>query len=352
MTKNQYSWQGIGISSDPNQKDGPYSLHLLAYLIESSRTSDEHLIIVADSMQIDNYQTLYGLSEREAEKIAVKKGKAKKRNLESILRANRINNVVVKRLDEVVGENEREIIEQIKSLYGNDERIREKVLETVPKRLKDKAENLNIIANYALTEIRLILALLGIKFGHEREKVYDEVAEFIHKEYGIGKKPEFQYSELGLEYVPGTGRSVEPYSSYSSDGRFLLTDSQRVFGKKRNRLTNKQRRHLKNLEQGLNQDLDQPNFYKKAVKPTYDALRKPFRIARNIALATVASIALIVSGGAYVHHDTHEIRQAYINNIPGFVFSGEPDFCEQVVNGKIIEANKDIQEKYFIPNYF
>ncbi len=353
MEKPRLSWQGIGVSSNPNQKEEPLSVHLLAYLQESAKTADEHVIIVADDMQVSNYIALNGLDEIKARKLALRKGRKKAKNLERICKANKLNNVKILRFNNVWGQKQETIFNQIRTAYQNDLEIKQAVDSIIPKRLKQRAKS-GDLANYALKEIALILSVPGTKFGHEKEKAYDVVAKNIHRKYRIGKYPLFQYSELGLELVPDNGLKIEPYSSLVSNGRILLTDSKRRFLAKLKSMPKKAygkvRKQFESvLEKGNNHFGER--LYDKVIKPTRFALNRP----KRMALATAAAITIIsaLSGsGLYVNADAKQIRQKHINDIPGFVFSGNIERSRKAVDDKIQKANQEIQGKYFIKDYF
>ena len=249
MNKPELSWQGIGISSNPNQKKDPLSVHLLAYLMESSDYSDRHVIVVPDSPQVFNYIALNGLSKSKAERIANRKGKRRKKDLERICKANGLSNIDVVRWNETRAGHE-ELFEQVHSLYKRKFEVRDAVLSTVPDRLKQRTSEVDTLAGYALEEIAAILSFSGVKLGHEGERKYDELATKIHDEFGIGTRPQFHYDSKGLEYVPQTGRKVEPYSDFVAPSRMLLTDSKRNFLKKFASLPAKSYRKLvKNLKE-------------------------------------------------------------------------------------------------------
>ncbi len=355
MAKPTLSWQGIGISSDPNQHDEPLSLHLLAYLKEASGYSDIHRIVIADTPQVTNYTSLHGMGEEKALKIARKKGRKKSKGLARICKAEGLSNIEIM-LWEEARQGHEEIFKKIYSLYHADSQVRQDVLSVVPKRLRDNAQDQYTLASYAIEEISAILSFPGIKIGHEKEKGYDELAARIHEDFSIGKRPSFHYSRLGLEYVSATGRKVEPYSSYTDPSRILLTDSRRSFRKKlkaAQQHPRSYRRLKKSFKEAWGEEpqQDTDGFYKTIIKPAFRALRAPARIARDIAAVAVVSAAL-VAGGSYVHHDAVKIRQQKIDEIPGFVFSGSPGRAFDAVRAKTQEANRIIESRYHIPDYF
>lgn len=329
MTKPELSWQGIGISSNPNQKIDPLSVHLLNYLREASAYSDQHLIIIGDSIQAQNYVAIYGLELQRAKEIAKQKGERRKKDLTKICQANDLPNISVKTFEES-GRNE-DIFRRIQELYFNNPEIRQAVLSTIPSWLKKKTSHLDLLANYSLEEIALILSLEGIKFGHGREKGYDELALKIHQEFAIGMSPEFYYSSQGLEHVPGTKRNIEPYSSLVSPKRLLLTDSKRRFMKKAN-------------------EIKEPNeFYDENIRPTYKRFTRPKRIIRALSVAATF-LGLVL--GTYVHQDTRMIRQEQFNQIPPFALTGDYETAVRETNNAIDRANRIIEDKYLIPDYF
>ena len=134
-----------------------------------------------------------GLSEIVAKKIAQKKGQKRKSKIEKILRANNITNTKVVTFNEIFGEEQREITADVRTLFYSDEEVRQQVLRCVPERLLEKANDVDAIAQYALTEIGLILSMPGVKFGHEKERKYDAAATSIHDKHGIGHDPSFMY---------------------------------------------------------------------------------------------------------------------------------------------------------------
>ena len=279
MVKPKLSWQGIGISSNPFQKEEPLSLHLQAYLEEAADSAENHVLVIADRMQVTNYQTIYGLTQQEAERIALRKGKEKQKNLERILRARRIRNVKVLRFTDVYGPEQEATLKAVQEIYHQNLEIREAVTKCIPKRLARKAEDLEMAAEYALTEISLILSMEGVKFGHEREKNYDKIALMINQKYGIGNMPQFIYSKKGLEFVPGRDAPVEPYSSLVSKDRLLLTDSKRQFKGKVDGLREDEAEKavLQLRKDGMEEGEEPSGFYERTIAPTRRELRKPRR---------------------------------------------------------------------------
>jgi hypothetical protein len=355
MTAPSLSWQGIGISSDPNQHDEPLSLHLLAYLKEASAFSDIHRIVIADALQVTNYTSLHNLPQDKALRVARRKGRKKGKDIARICRAEGLSNIEIM-LWEEARQGHEEIFEKVYSLYQAEPQVRQDILSVVPRRLRDKAQNLDVLASYAIEEIAAILSFPGIKIGHDKERGYDRIAAGIHDDFGIGKRPSFHYSGLGLEYVPATGRKVEPYSSYADPSRILLTDSRRSFGRKLRSAREHPRSYLRLAESledawGSEPQEDSDGFYRDIIRPAFNALKAPARIARNVAAVALVSAALL-AGGSYVHHDAASIRQQKIDEIPGFVFSGSPGRAFDAIQSKIREANTIIESRYHIPDYF
>ncbi len=355
MEKMKLSWQGVGMSTNPYQKKEPLSAHLLAYLKKGSESSEEHAIIVADSMQVSNYMRLHNLNEKKARKIALSKGRRKTRDLEKICQANGLNNVKIFRFNDIWKQNQEQAYNKILNIYNNDSEIKEKVDSIVPERIKKKIKNHKSLAEYTLKEIALILTVPGAKIGHEREITYDKVASLIHQRYNVGNKPEFHYPEIGLEYVPGRDTEVEPYSSFVSDRRILLTDSRKEFLRKIRGLPKKALEKLKtqiNEVWGIDNGNFAEEFYNTAIAPTHSRFQRP---KRRLTMAASIALALITFGGvgaSYVHADAKQIRQKQINQIPGFAFSGDVDTSRKAVKEKIQQANEIIHEKYKIRDYF
>jgi len=352
--KSGLSWQGIGISSNPFQRDEPLSVHFQAYLEEAAQSADEHVIIIADEMQIPNYQTLHGLSYFKARKVASKKGRTRQKNLERILSSRGINNVRVLRFREIYGEQQKTIVSRIERLFDNDPEVRDAILRCVPKRLVEKAKDKKEIAQYALTEVGLILSMPGVKFGHERERVYDDTALMINKKYGIGNAPSFIYSQKGLEFLPDRNIDVEPYSSLVSEDRLLLTDSQRDFERKVGVLEGKDaRKVLSQLgKDGMYKGESLSNFYGRQVRPTKRALDAPRRRVRGIAGSIAASILALVSAGAYMNRGAEAIRQNHMSQISIFGLNGDMNTCIKANKDALTNANQEIQNKYHIKDYF
>jgi hypothetical protein len=352
MTTPELSWQGIGISSDPSQRNDPLSVHLLAYLTEAAESSDTHIVVIADTPQASNYMALKGLPEQKATRIARKKGKRKKKDLERICKANGLSNIEVMCWDDAIAGHE-EVFREVHALYDSNSNVREAILSTVPARLRDRTEDVDTLAKYAVDEISAILSFSGVKFGHEREKVYDELATQIHEEFGIGNKPEFAYSDVGLEYVPQTGSRIEPYSALEAPGRVLLTDSRREFLQKVADLPERSYRKLVgHLEKTFGESLEDVGlFYDAFVSSTFSALTRPMRIARAAVMASLVAISL-GGGGAYVHHDAEQIRNDRIAEIHSFVIAGPLEDSLPFIHEKTAEANKEIERKYGITNYF
>jgi hypothetical protein len=353
MTKPKLSWQGVGISSNPFQKRDFLSMYLLAYLSEASSFSEQHVLVVPDTPQISNYTSLHGLSNWRAKRIAGKKGRQRRKDLERLCRVNGLTNVDVVLWEEAKAGNE-DVFGGVYELFKTNPEIREAVLTTIPKRLRERTSDHETLAIYPLEELAAILSFPGIKFGHEREKVYDRLAARIHTEFGIGDEPEFSYSGLGLESIPGTGRNVEPYSSFVAPSRILLTDTRREFLAKLSGLPDKSReKYLRRLQAqwGESPEGNGSGFYNAIIRPSFRALVWPTRFVKATAMAG-AMLTVLSLGGTYVHIDAEMIRQEKINEIPGFAFSGDVETCTRVVGEKIAEANRAIEEKYLIPNFF
>jgi hypothetical protein len=352
--KPKLSWQGIGISSNPFQKEEPLSLHLQAYLEEAADSAENHTLVIADSMQVTNYRTIYGLTQSEAERIALRKGREKQKGLERILRARGIRNVKVLCFSDIYGSEQEKTLKAVQEVYHQDPKIREAVIKCIPKRLIRKAKDLEMVAKYALTEISLILSMEGVKFGHEKEKGYDKAALMINQKYGIGNMPQFTYSKKGLEFVSGRGASVEPYSSLVSGGRFLLTDSKRQFKGKVDGLSEDEfeKAILQLREDGMDKGEEPSKFYDRMVAPTRRELRKPRRRLMGLAASIAAGLIGLVSAAGYVHEDAENIRQFHCSQISIWGLNGDMNTCHGAVNDAITKANKDIQAKYHLKNYF
>lgn len=354
MGKARLSWQGIGIGSNPLQKESPLSLHLQAYLEEAAESADEHVIIIADEMQVQNYQTLHDISFSKARKIAAKRGKNKQKNLERILRAKGIRNVKVLCFNEVYGESQRAVTQAIYNLFNQNSEVRSAVLGCIPKGILQRAKNVDEAAGYALTEIGLILSLPGAKFGHGHERRYDEVALMINEKYGIGNKPEFIYSQKGLEFVADKNTHVEPYSQIPSNNRLLLTDSEKQFESKVDSLEGKQAKKVaaQLRQDGMVEGESLSEFYNREVKPSRKALTAPRRRLTGIAASIAAGILAIASGIGYVNSDANSIRQNHIEELSPFAFNGDIPTFKIAMNSAIEKTNHDIAGKYHINNYF
>lgn len=356
MAKPKLSWQGIGISSNPFQREEAVSLHLQTYLKESADSAERHLIVIPDEMQIPNYQSLHSLNESEARKIALKKGKEKQRAIRRIVKVNGIRNVEVLRLKDVVGPEQRIILDAVNKLYNDDEEIRNAVLSCIPQRLLDRVKDPNQLAMYALNEIGHILSMPGVKFGHDKERPYDLVARRIFEKYGLGNSPSFMYSKTGLEFVADKNMYVEPYSNIQSQKRLLLTDSKDSMKAKLVGLPIKMARKVQdqiNLA-GMKDNESFQEFYERIVAPTKYALEAPQRLLRRLGISFATGLAALLIGisGNHIHKDALSIRQVEIEKIPGYAFSGDIESCYKALDSAFARANVKIQDKYFIPNYF
>ncbi len=353
MNKPPLSWQGIGISSNPHQARDPLSLHLLAALYEASTYSDSHTIVVANTPQVSNYVALYGLDQKEAGKIAQRKGQQRQKDLQRICKANGLSNIEIMLFDGAK-EGHEDIFERTFELYKTDATLRNQILSTVPQRLKRKTSQIDVLAQYSLNEIALILSFPGIKIGHEREKNYDNLALEIHQQYGVGIAPEFYYSKVGLESVPRTSMQIEPYSSLVAPTRLLLTDSARTFARKLTSLptlTYEQLTEELKVMWGENARDNLGDFYRHIVKPSFDSLTRPARLVWASILGTSAAAALAGTMW-YIYTDAQHIKEQQINQLSAFAFNGDVATCHNAVREKIEQANQIIQEKYFISNYF
>jgi len=262
------SWQGIGISSNPFQKDEPLSVHLLLNLKKVSESSDNHTLVVANN-QTSNYMALSGLDYHEAEHISKKKGKKRRKNLEKICKANSLDNVDAVYISDVLNDNG-SVYSKVHNLYNDSDDVKNLVQSIIPPWLKKKTDEHDLLAKYALDEIAAILSFPGVKIGHGREFGYDDLAMKFHDAFEIGIKPEFDHELVGLEYVPSYGRRVEPYSCLVADKRLLLTDSRDEFENKVNSLSNKSKNKLsKSIKDFCDLDVND-GFYDSVVKPTYD----------------------------------------------------------------------------------
>ncbi|GEM_PF-3139811 len=355
--KRKLTWSGIGISSNPNQRDHPISLRFQSYLEEASESADKHLIVVADSMQVRNYQTLYGLDERKAKGIAQKKGRQRKSVLERILAARRIENTRVSLFDDVYDQPQRDITNYVRRLFDEDREIREAILSCIPKRLLERTSKIGDIAEYAITEIGLILSLPGAKFGHDREKPYDDAALLIHEKHGLGKRPEFVYSALGMEFIPGKGYT-EPYSTKVDDHRILVTDSRRRLVEKVEGASTLGKKTMSRLnaelrKDGLESEESLPHFHSRKIAPTKKRLERPKRILRAVLSSVAAGVLGLVSAGLYISHDIEEIRQKSIrDNITVFALSGPIETFNMAYKTAMENANRQIETKYGLRDYF
>ena len=105
------------------------------------------------------------------------------------------------------------------------------------------------------------------------------------------------------------------------------------------------------------------NITRGNIIPFNTAKRFKSSLAKNVA-ALAASFALATGIGSqfynnYQHNkitaQAEQIRQIHINEIPAFVFSGSPDSpygLEFFLNRAAQRANKDIEEKYRVNNFF
>ena len=291
------SWQGVGISSDPNIKPDPISLHMLAYLMHGSESSDQHTVVIGDSMQIHNYVVLFGMDPERAGEIAAKKGARKARDMRRLCSAYDLDNVSVVQFGDMQGDVER-LIGSLSEIYEHDPEIQEAVLATIPKRLRRKTteEGIHQLARYTIDEIAMALSMNGTRVSHPRQHAVDDLTARVHEKYCLGNQPNFEYPELGLEFDPGTGLSVEPYSGLQSEGRILLTDGLGAFVRKVQDLSNGKMRKLREqLETTWDQSLDNlTDFYNDVIDAGNWALT-PFRNKLKLAvLATAAFTALMI----------------------------------------------------------
>lgn len=354
MEKPHITWQGIGISSNPFQSKEPLSLHLQTYLQESANSADKHLIVIADEMQVPNYISMYGLSESKARRISVKRGKRRQKEIQRILNARGIKNTEVVRFDDILSQEQMAVLKDLRELYRTNEEVRNKILSCVPKRLLERANNRDQITDYALTEMGLILSMGGVKFGGEREKVYDNIALEIHNRFGIGLKPRFLYSRTPLEVIPDKSLKVEPYSAISSVKRLLLTDSLEDVQEKLSGLEGKMQKVVRTqLENaGLLPGENMDSFYSRVIKSTKYALEAPKRMWRNLIASSAMGLSALLLTGIYVDNDANNIKRSNMNNLTIFALNGDVATCEKAINYEIRRTNVEVKDKYNIPNYF
>lgn len=353
MDRPRYTWQGIGVSSNPFRGGEPLSLHLLAYLREASGLSGYHTLIVADTIQETNYQALNWLGEGQARKTARAKGRRKASRLRKVCRADGLGNIGIRRFDQVFRKRERGVLDELVEAYNYDSGTREQVRSLIPDRLRGRGDQ-DLLARYALKELSLILSLPGVKFGHEGERKYDEAAMDMHLRHGIGRWPEFLYSSLPLELIPDTGLMVEPYSSLEAGSRLLLTDSPARFrgkvGSLKPRERDRLRRHLTETWGPAGEDLER--LYQDTAGPIYSRFRRPGRIGK-IAASLAVAVGVTIGASLHVDADCQRIRQEKISQIPVFVFTGpDVELCYKAVRDATQEANREIREKWGIPQYF
>lgn len=220
----EQTWQAVGISSNPQQRIDPVSLHMLAYLMYGSQSSEEHLVFVDDCLQSINYQHLHKLDTLTAEELASRKGRKKQIDLETICHAYRLNNVEIHPISEWKMK-AMPVYKALFELYNTNENLQQAIHALVPARFFERFPRVPVenVAEYALKEIALALTVGGIRISHHKQKQIDSLTQHIQQHHGIGKEVKFDYA-LGLEYEWGTKRAFEPYSGYASERRILLSD--------------------------------------------------------------------------------------------------------------------------------
>ncbi len=107
-------------------------------------------------------------------------------------------------------------------------------------------------------------------------------------------------------------------------------------------------------EHGMEQELGKVGTSSGKVLSLMPKLRMGKKAGTAIT-AAAASILLALGVGSYVNHDAQMIRQAHINEIPPFVFSGPLDSPYGVsffVKRAAQRANEEVGEKYGLTDFF
>lgn len=337
----KFTWQAIGISSNPSIKRDPVSLHMLAYLKYASECSDEHLVVIGDTMQVVNYIVLHGLNPKQARRTASKKGKRKQKDLEKICSAYGLENVSFLRFDDL-SEGILPMKTAIEELYENNPVVREAILDTIPKRLKQGLcdEDIERLSAYTIDELAFSLHLGAVRISHTKQKKVDALVQSVHDEYGIGRSVEYDYTGLGLDFDTRTKREFEPYSAARVDGRLLLTDDVAGLEAKAEVMPEKRARKVNNkLRRIWGNDLADVNeFYRKIVRKGELALNWPKHVLRGTIGATaLASVLACVIGWSAIMTDradeivrNPEVRDNYIQAVERVEF-GPQDYSGKYV---------------------
>ncbi|MBW2992036.1 hypothetical protein KY345_02345 [Candidatus Woesearchaeota archaeon] len=351
--KPRFSWQGVGISSNPDIKRDPISLHMLAYLRYGSESAEQHKVVIGDSMQAVNYELLHGLNPKKAYRLALKKGKRKQRDLEKICRAYDLNNVSFVRFDELRRDIE-PIREKILDVYRSDKEIRDGILDTIPDRMKRMLSEGDIdrLAEYTINELAFTLHLGGMRVSHAKQKKIDRVAERINEKYGIGNNVEYDYPGFGLDFDTKTKYRFEPYSGVDKEGRILLTDSVSQLEEKAEMSEKRAKEVNKILRKTWGMSLDNVSeFYDKIIEKgnfeldrfrqfTYNA-----RIAGCSAFALATTIVFFWALGSAIHEDLtcSDIRERMDKSPPNIIWAyywGRLNDCERSRQGLIKAVKK------------
>lgn len=240
-----------------------FSLHMLAYLRYGSETSKDHLVVIGDSAQKYNYMGLYGLTEKEANKITLKKGRRKAKQISQMCSTYNFNNIQIKFLRDLIKE---DITDEVREIFQKDKIFKNDLYSLIPKRIRKKAgeSNLEIISQYPITEISMALALGRTRISHPRQEEIDSLTQKIQEKYGVGSKIDFDYPDLGLEYEI-KGSKVEPYSSLDPKRRIILGENINQFKEKIKKSDSKT---IKQLKETWNKNPENINeFYKEILEP-------------------------------------------------------------------------------------
>jgi hypothetical protein len=344
MERNEFSWQGVGMSSRPEIARDPISLHMLGYMIHGSENSERHLVVVGDSLQKHNYQALGGMGEGKALRVARRKGKRKARDLRILTKVHGLGNVDVVRWSDVE-KKARDLRDDVQEVFMSDDEIRKRVIETIPSRFLEGfgREGVDGLANYTLDEVTLALHFGGVRVSHPKQERVDGLTLRVHEKHGLGNAIEFDYPDLGLEYEPKSGLMIEPYSFLNPEARVLAADDRPDFFGKIDGLSNKQRRRvIGQLERVWNGAVDNlGEFYESVVGPGHWRLfgRREFaREMTNTALGVTFILSLASLGGEkrLERMDTDYVNMPYKEFVMKYDRQLPPNFqgCFNMVYGQ------------------
>lgn len=143
---NGHAWMGLGIASNPFTDEEPVTVDLAAYLLWMAKNTDgSYEVIIPDTLQRTNYESIYNLDKHHAEKYARELGKQKEEAVETLAFAFSLNLPVTPM--ECMDDRERfnDICSKLKEIREKDPYIDNTFLSLVPKSIRTKIKEWQLI---------------------------------------------------------------------------------------------------------------------------------------------------------------------------------------------------------------